>query len=100
MFHRLSLNGDIHVVEADGDTPLLWVLRDLLGMTSPHFAFVPGDARSSDVRESTSRPQACWCSRLSHILHAGGGVHPYPRGTAIRLTFTAPFYCSGFAFNL
>jgi transposase len=29
------------------------------GRTSPHFAFVPGDARSSDVRESTSRPQAC-----------------------------------------
>jgi hypothetical protein len=32
MFYRLSLNGDIHVVEADGDTSLLWVLRDLLGM--------------------------------------------------------------------
>jgi isoquinoline 1-oxidoreductase subunit alpha len=37
MFHRLSLNGDIHVVEADGDTPLLWVLRDLLGMTGTKF---------------------------------------------------------------
>jgi hypothetical protein len=35
MLYRLSVNGDIHVVEADGDTPLLWVLRDLLGMTRP-----------------------------------------------------------------
>ena len=37
MFYRLSVNGDIHVVEADGDTPLLWVLRDLLGMTGTKF---------------------------------------------------------------
>ena len=37
MFYRLSINGDIHVVEADGDTPLIWVLRDLLGMTGTKF---------------------------------------------------------------
>jgi isoquinoline 1-oxidoreductase subunit alpha len=37
MSYRLSINGDIHVVEADGDTPLLWVLRDLLGMTGTKF---------------------------------------------------------------
>jgi isoquinoline 1-oxidoreductase alpha subunit len=37
MSYRLSVNGDIHVVEADGDTPLLWVLRDLLGMTGTKF---------------------------------------------------------------
>ena len=37
MSYKLSVNGDIHVVEADGDTPLLWVLRDLLGMTGTKF---------------------------------------------------------------
>jgi isoquinoline 1-oxidoreductase alpha subunit len=37
MSYRLSINGDIHVVEADDDTPLLWVLRDLLGMTGTKF---------------------------------------------------------------
>jgi isoquinoline 1-oxidoreductase alpha subunit len=37
MSYRLSINGDIHVVEADGDTPLLWILRDLLGMTGTKF---------------------------------------------------------------
>ena len=37
MSYRLSVNGDIHDVEADGDTPLLWVLRDLLGMTGTKF---------------------------------------------------------------
>jgi isoquinoline 1-oxidoreductase subunit alpha len=37
MSYRFSINGDIHVVEADGDTPLLWVLRDLLGMTGTKF---------------------------------------------------------------
>ena len=37
MSYKLSSNSVVHVVEADGDTPLLWVLRDLLGMTGTKF---------------------------------------------------------------
>jgi isoquinoline 1-oxidoreductase alpha subunit len=33
----LSVNGQDHVVDAAPDTPLLWVLRDLLGMTGTKF---------------------------------------------------------------
>src|SRR5712664_4654255 len=33
----LKVNGTPHSVDADGDTPLLWVLRDLLGMTGTKF---------------------------------------------------------------
>src|SRR5260370_25712102 len=29
----IKVNGTPHTVDVDGDTPLLWVLRDLLGMT-------------------------------------------------------------------
>jgi len=29
---RISVNGDTHDVEVDSDTPLLWVLRDTLGL--------------------------------------------------------------------
>jgi isoquinoline 1-oxidoreductase alpha subunit len=29
----LKINGTDHAVDVDGDTPLLWVLRDVLGMT-------------------------------------------------------------------
>jgi len=33
----LSINGAARTVDVDGDTPLLWVLRDVLGMTGTKF---------------------------------------------------------------
>ena len=33
----LKINGTPHEVDVDGDTPLLWVLRDVLGMTGTKF---------------------------------------------------------------
>jgi isoquinoline 1-oxidoreductase alpha subunit len=37
MAFAIKVNGNIHSVEVDGDTPLLWVLRDVLGMTGTKF---------------------------------------------------------------
>jgi isoquinoline 1-oxidoreductase alpha subunit len=34
---RLNVNGNVRSVDVDGDTPLLWVLRDVLGMTGTKF---------------------------------------------------------------
>jgi len=33
----IKMNGNAHSVDVDGDTPLLWVLRDVLGMTGTKF---------------------------------------------------------------
>ncbi|MGX9146379.1 (2Fe-2S)-binding protein [Mesorhizobium sp. 128a] len=33
----IKVNGQPHSVDVDGDTPLLWVLRDVLGMTGTKF---------------------------------------------------------------
>jgi len=33
----IKVNGSGHNVDGDGDTPLLWVLRDVLGMTGTKF---------------------------------------------------------------
>src|ERR1700709_2265288 len=33
----LKINENTHSVDVDGDTPLLWVLRDVLGMTGTKF---------------------------------------------------------------
>jgi isoquinoline 1-oxidoreductase subunit alpha len=33
----IKINGKIHSVDVDDDTPLLWVLRDVLGMTGTKF---------------------------------------------------------------
>jgi isoquinoline 1-oxidoreductase subunit alpha len=37
MAFSLKVNGTAHSVDVDGDTPLLWVLRDVLGITGTKF---------------------------------------------------------------
>ena len=37
MAFKIEVNGIEHVVDVDGDTPLLWVLRDVLGMMGTKF---------------------------------------------------------------
>ena len=33
----ITVNGNAHTVDVDGDTPLLWVLRDAIGLTGSKF---------------------------------------------------------------
>jgi len=37
MAFTININGTAHSIDVDGDTPLLWVLRDVLGMTGTKF---------------------------------------------------------------
>jgi isoquinoline 1-oxidoreductase alpha subunit len=37
MAFTININGSGHSIDVDGDTPLLWVLRDVLGMTGTKF---------------------------------------------------------------
>jgi isoquinoline 1-oxidoreductase subunit alpha len=37
MAYKIKVNGSDHEVDVDGDIPLLWVLRDVLGMTGTKF---------------------------------------------------------------
>jgi isoquinoline 1-oxidoreductase alpha subunit len=37
MQFKLNVNDGVRAVDVDGDTPLLWVLRDVLGMTGTKF---------------------------------------------------------------
>ena len=37
MAFTIKVNSQTHGVEVDGDTPLLWVLRNVLGMTGTKF---------------------------------------------------------------
>lgn len=37
MAFSIQINGDTHTLDVDGDTPLLWVIRDVLGMTGTKF---------------------------------------------------------------
>jgi len=37
MSYKLKINGKTREVDVDGDTPLLWVLRDVVGLTGTKF---------------------------------------------------------------
>ena len=37
MAYDLKINGELRSVDVDGDTPLLWVIRDVLGMTGTKY---------------------------------------------------------------
>ncbi|MEN0063471.1 MAG: (2Fe-2S)-binding protein [Myxococcota bacterium] len=47
--HKLSINGAEHVVEVPSDMPLLWVLRDQLGLTGTKFGCGIGQCRVCTV---------------------------------------------------
>lgn len=60
MLYNLTVNGERHQADVDGDTPVLWVLRDVLGLTGTKFGcgiamcgactvHVDGEARRSCV---------------------------------------------------
>jgi isoquinoline 1-oxidoreductase alpha subunit len=37
MAYKIRVNGVDHIVDVDGDTPLLWVIRDVIGLTGAKF---------------------------------------------------------------
>ena len=56
---ELSINGETRVVEADEDTPLLWVLRDHLGMTGTKFGCGIGQCGACTVHIDGSATRSC-----------------------------------------
>ena len=55
----LKINGTAHAVDADGDTPLLWVLRDVLGMTGTKFGCGVGLCGACTVHLDGAATRSC-----------------------------------------
>ncbi len=55
----LSINGETRVVEADEDTPLLWVLRDHLRMTGTKFGCGIGQCGACTVHADGVPTRSC-----------------------------------------
>jgi isoquinoline 1-oxidoreductase alpha subunit len=54
-----TVNGARHVVEADDDTPLLWLIRDNLGLTGTKFGCGVGVCGACAVLENGKTVRAC-----------------------------------------
>src|SRR5207248_11329536 len=55
----LVINGTTHQVDVDDDTPLLWILRDALGLTGTKFGCGVGVCGSCTVLENGEAVRAC-----------------------------------------
>ncbi|WP_298885343.1 (2Fe-2S)-binding protein [uncultured Bradyrhizobium sp.] len=59
MAFKLKINGTLHDVDVDGDTPLLWVLRDVLGMTGTKFGCGQGLCGACTVHVGSQPIRSC-----------------------------------------
>ena len=59
MVFTIKVNGNTHGVDVDDDTPLLWVLRDVLGMTGTKFGCGMALCRACTVHVDGSPTRSC-----------------------------------------
>ncbi len=57
--YTLSINGQSHTVEAPGDMPLLWAIRDLAGLTGTKFGCGIGQCRACTVHFDGTATFSC-----------------------------------------
>ncbi len=59
MAFTVNINGSPRSVDVDGDTPLLWVLRDVLGMTGTKFGCGMALCGACTVHIDGTAPRSC-----------------------------------------
>ena len=59
MKYTLTINGEKRVVSAQPDMPLLWVLRDLLGLTGTKFGCGMGICGACTVHQGNEAVRSC-----------------------------------------
>jgi isoquinoline 1-oxidoreductase subunit alpha len=70
MAYAVTINGKIHEVDVEGDTALLWVLRDVLGLTGTKFGCGAGLCGACTVHVDGVATRAC----LTPIESLGGAA--------------------------
>ena len=101
----LSINGETHNVDVEDDTPLLWVLRDTIGLTGTKYGCGIAQcgcctvhldgvaARSCQVPVSTVGTQKI---TTIEALAQDGKLHPVQQGVIDEQGFQCAFCMSGF----
>lgn len=68
--YQLTVNGRVRPVDAEADTPLLWVLRDTLGLTGTKFGCGQGVCGSCTVHLDGQAVKSCQTSLKEAAGHA------------------------------
>lgn len=110
---HFTINGQPCAVEVDDDTPLLWILRDSLGMTGTKFGCGVGVCGSCTVLENGKAVRSCQIPAREakdrsfatiEVFHPRGVIRASGRpgwkkmspnaDSASRERFSAPALCS------
>jgi isoquinoline 1-oxidoreductase alpha subunit len=85
----LHVNGRSHQVDVDGETPLLWVLRDSLGLVGTKFGCGGGFCGACTVHVDGAATRSCTLpvatlggravTTIEGLAPAAGGLHPVQR---------------------
>jgi isoquinoline 1-oxidoreductase alpha subunit len=59
VIYKIRVNGADHSVDTEGDTPLLWVLRDLLGLTGTKFGCGVAQCGACTVHLNGAATRSC-----------------------------------------
>ncbi len=70
MTYQIKVNGQDEAVDVDGDIPLLWVIRDVLGMTGTKFGCGIGQCGACTVHIDGQPTRSC----LTSIESVGGSA--------------------------
>ena len=84
MAFTLRINGTQHSVDVDDDTPLLWVLRDVLGMTGTKFGCGMALCGACTVHIDGTPVRSCITPVDSVGLCVPGGSAGFSRNEVIR----------------
>ena len=85
----LDVNGKVHTIDADPDMPLLYALRNDLGLNNPHFGCGLAQCGACTVhvdgaptRSCSLRVSAAAGTKVTTLAGLGTPEHPHPLQTA------------------
>ena len=94
MTWNINVNGTLRYVDVDGDTPLLWVLRDVLGMTGTKFGCGLGLCGACTVHIDGMAQRSC-ITRIDSIKAHRGNLNWHDPNPALRERPKTPGACRG-----
>jgi nicotinate dehydrogenase subunit A len=87
---KLEVNGGTHEIEAAGDAPLLYALRNQLNLKAAHFGCGSGECGACRVLIDGQAVASCdtplWAAagkKITTLEGLGSAAHPHPLQTAL-----------------